>query len=559
MGEFNNSGLFRPIKAAPPRELDTWLGAHAEEAIAAILASRPPRFAEDILKVTQEEQERGFCGPFLTKSEIDSMFGPGQWRPLERFLIKQADGKLRMIDNARRTGHNACTVLHETITTVNVDCIASFARMVSDSFHLAQPPSMQFPWMCLRVGTDDLADAYRGLPVSDDQMRFSGVAIYVPSQGWRFTVLYGLAYGLGSAVISFNSLPQLGVAIARRTCLAFAASYFDDQLAVEFFDFADVSQLGLRLSFTAMGAPPQPAKAFRPATNRHYLGTSIHVGDFAHDGIIRFQPKSSTQAKVLSHLDLALCGQAMDRDTASKLRGDLNWMFSNCSGQVGRFAGPVLTEVQNQTAPDLPSHAVQSLMILRSIVASASPRDIQVCGSVSPPAVVYSDASFEGGELRLGWVIFIPGRTPFGGTCKVPDDVLQAWLPRKQQIFPGETLCGLLIPWVHSRELQGRDILWFIDNEGAVSALIRGSSGQSDVHLIAQLSNVLIHSLKCRAWYEWVDSGSNPSDGLSRDGLSDVWTTAQCWDVKEYPFPQLLYPSTFLDVFRQHLNLGDSG
>ena len=250
VGEFDSSGIFRPIKANAPKDMDSWLGDHAEE------ASRPPRFSDEILEVTQEEQARGFCGPFLTKCEVDALFGPGRWRPLERFLIKQADGKLRMIDNARKTGHNACTILHETITTVNVDCIASFARMVCDSLQAEKAPAADLPWMCLKIGTDDLADAYRGLPVSEDQQRFSVVAIYVPSAGWRFTVLYGLAYGLGSAVISFNRLPQLGVAIARRTCLSFAASYFDDQLAVEFINFSDVSQLGLRLRFTAMGAPP---------------------------------------------------------------------------------------------------------------------------------------------------------------------------------------------------------------------------------------------------------------------------------------------------------------
>ena len=559
VGEFESSGIFRPIKAAAPRDLETWLGTEAETAIANILHSRPPRFADDILKVTLEEQERGFCGPFMTKMEVDHLFGLGRWRPLERFLIKQADGKLRMIDNARRTGHNACTLLHETITTVNVDCIASFARMVCDALRVEKSPCHQYPWLCLKIGTDDLADAYRGLPVSEDHTRFSVVAIYLPQEGWRFTVLYGLAYGLGSAVVSFNRLPQLGVAIARRTCLSFAASYFDDQLAVEFFDFSNVSQLGLRLSFTAMGAPPQPAKAFSPATNRHYLGTSIHVGDFAHDGCIRFQPKSSTQFKVLAHIGQALQNTSMDRDTASKLRGDLNWMWSNCSGQVGRFAGPVLTEIQAQTTSQLTDHAITSLRILQSIVQTASPRDIHVCGSVRPLAVVYSDASFEAGQLRLGWIVLMANCTPFGGSCVVPDEVLNSWTPRKQQIFPGETLCGLIVPWFHQDRLRNHDILWFVDNEGAVSALIRGSSSQDDVHLIAQFSNLLTHSLNCRAWYEWIDSGSNPSDGLSREGISDPWTATQGWDIRGYPFPHLLHPSTFLSVFRQHLNLGDSG
>lgn len=51
------------------------------------------------------------------------------------------------------------------------------------------------------------------------------------------------------------------------------------------------------------------------------------------------------------------------------------------------------------------------------------------------------------------------------------------WIERHQQIYPGETLCGLLVPWVHGDLPAGRDLLWFVDNEAVVSSLIKGSSG----------------------------------------------------------------------------------
>ena len=34
-----------------------------------------------------------------------------------------------------------------------------------------------------------------------------------------------------------------------------------------------------------------------------------------------------------------------------------------------------------------------------------------------------------------------------------------------------------------------------------------------------------------RIWYEWIDSNSNPADGLSRDGLLDEWTVRQGWEL----------------------------
>ena len=59
---------------------------------------------------------------------------------------------------------------------------------------------------------------------------------------------------------------------------------------------------------------------------------------------------------------------------AGRVRGDLNWMFSNCAGQVGRFAGPVLTHLQQHEPLDEDTR--RALQILLLIVRMARPRDI---------------------------------------------------------------------------------------------------------------------------------------------------------------------------------------
>lgn len=228
------------------------------------------------------------------------------------------------------------------------------------------------------IGTDDLPDAYRGLPVREEHLPYSVVAVYVGSLGWRFTVLHGLAYGLESAVVAFNRFPSLGIGIARRCALALGAAYFDDQLAMEVIADADVSQRGIQLVFQLMGAPPQPAKSFAPTANRHYLATSVHTADFAHGGTIRFQPKTTTQAKVLSKLQDALEKKTLSRDEAGKLRGDLCWLFSMCSGHTGKIAGPLLTEKQHGSDPTLSASDIRTLQLLQAMVSISLPRDVHV-------------------------------------------------------------------------------------------------------------------------------------------------------------------------------------
>ena len=92
-----------------------------------------------------------------------------------------------------------------------------------------------------------------------------------------------------------------------------------------------------------------------------------------------------------------------------------------------------------------------------------------------------------------------------------------------------------------------RDLLIFVDNEAAVSALIRGGSKAADAARLAELFHALLLQLTSRAWVEWIDSNSNPADGLSRLGLRDPWTAEQDWILRAVE--ALCFPPPQEDVF----------
>ena len=364
------------------------------------------------------------------------------------------------------------------------------------------------------------------------------MAIFVEGQGWRFTILYGLAFGLESAVVAFNRFPLLGIAAARRCTSAMTSAYFDDELSLEFIRNSDVSHKGLHCIFKAFGAPPQLPKGFSPAADRHYLGTSIHVGEAESTGSIRCQPKLATTCKVVARLDDILQKQHMSRDDAGKLRGELTWLFTACTGPGARYAAPLLRRCQAEEPVTLAVEDLRTLRALQVMVSSALPRDIPIVGSPPPFFRIYTDASFEQGALRLGWVLFPPnGGQPFGGTCLVPCAVVEAWKENTQQIYPGETLCVLLLPILYGDALADQDALWFIDNQSAVSSAIYGASKELDVHEISFVSAILRIRLDMKTFFEWIDSTSNPSDGLSRHGLACEWSQRQDWVLQEIAFP----------------------
>ena len=111
----------------------------------------------------------------------------------------------------------------------------------------------------------------------------------------------------------------------------------------------------------------------------------------------------------------------------------------------------------------------------------------------------------------------------------LPDSVWATWSNRKQQIFPAEAVALTIGTWALHKSLRGQDVVWFIDNEAAASCSIRGGSNIPEVETAVQAAHLLWLRLGCRVWIEWVDSKSNPADGLSRAGLADPWTREQGW------------------------------
>ena len=548
VGQVTASGVFRAISEQldqDPRQ--AFWGDAAVEAIDAIIRSPPPKETAQILELTMEEVQKGFCSELLQRESLDDEFGPGNWRPLHRFLVTQPCGKVRVIDNAKRSQHNDFTQMSETIFVTSLDVIPAVASSFAAAVLQRQADSKTDlpPWAELELGTDDLPDAYRGCPVSDRDRGASVVAVHTPS-GWRFTKMLGLAYGLKSAVIQFNRLPLLLCASARRLFGTIASSYFDDILTVDLPAGGGRPAVGLVLS--KAGAQPQASKAFSMGSVRHYLGAVANLSCFQQEMIVTIGPKTTTRAKLVTAIDHHCESGTLTPADAATLRGQAGWLATNSAGRVGRMGSHFLAARQYGDQTHLSADDRDMLKFIRAVVEWVPSRCISVSPRQEPPIIIYSDASFEPGRpVRVGWVIVFPNHT-IGRTAVIPEQIVGSWQQRKSQIFPAEAFLTVLIPSMHSEVLADRQIVWFIDNEGAASAFIRGDSKTADVRAIVQQAQLSLLKLRCLVWVEWIDSASNPSDGLSRDGLSDAWTVSQEWDLAEVQVPSSLYDLEKFDL-----------
>ena len=115
--------------------------------------------------------------------------------------------------------------------------------------------------------------------------------------------------------------------------------------------------------------------------------------------------------------------------------------------------------------------------------------------------------------------------------------MLKKFLPKRQQISQCELFIAYTLIANEAECLRDSDMVWYIDNTSAAMAPIKGSSAKADMAAIAVALHAIFARLGVRVWAEYVESASNPADGLSRAGLEDPWTIAQGWTLKKVPCP----------------------
>ena len=146
LGDIPSAHVFRQLGTMDDGDalMEDFWGQDAESAVHELLASRPPGQAEEIFRATTAEQEKGWLGPFLEAQDLNRRYGPGKWRFIPRFLLKQRLRE-RVIDDAKRGGQNQCTRNAETIYTISVDwlgeCVSSMVGEVASHCCGLQPDS----------------------------------------------------------------------------------------------------------------------------------------------------------------------------------------------------------------------------------------------------------------------------------------------------------------------------------------------------------------------------------------------------------------------------------
>ena len=138
------------------------------------------------------------------------------------------------------------------------------------------------------------------------------------------------------------------------------------------------------------------------------------------------------------------------------------------------------------------------------------------------PVLLYTDAAF--GPLRgvmtltLGIYVLDPvSGKEFWSYMAVPSRFYRHFSPNKKTyILQGELLAAVAAFSTFPDLLTGRDVYMFIDNIGALSALVHGYARKADCAAMVNSFHEKVREIRCFPWAEWVPSKLNIADWASR-------------------------------------------
>jgi len=240
------------------------------------------------------------------------------------------------------------------------------------------------------------------------------------------------------------------------------------------------------------------------------LGVNVRMDGILRDGTVLFEPREETTHKVTEGAGAILPKKSCTPAEAAKLRGVASWAAGNTFGRIGRLGLRALKtrQYQKDANVELTEELLMGLRFLTEVMPKIGPRETRILGPTPQPTVVYSDASWpqwmtmeeavERAEPpRLGWVIFAPGERPRGFSMELGREFLSALFPRKTQIMAAEAVAVLTALVLTPQSLDNRELVWFIDNESALSSLVRGGSKAEDVGHVAACTQLAMLEHSC--------------------------------------------------------------
>jgi hypothetical protein len=138
-----------------------------------------------------------------------------------------------------------------------------------------------------------------------------------------------------------------------------------------------------------------------------------------------------------------------------------------------------------------------------------------------PQVLIYSDAQYaeEAGTAGLGMILVDledPTRKRYMAGGQTSKEVLEWLHQRKQQVNQLELLAVVCVSMTFKEKMEGREVIFYIDNMSALSPCIHGYCQAPDMGMLSNTLALMLAGMACVAYFVHVAGKANPADLPSR-------------------------------------------
>ena len=169
-------------------------------------------------------------------------------------------------------------------------------------------------------------------------------------------------------------------------------------------------------------------------------------------------------------------------------------------------------------------------------------------GNSEPRMIAASDAAHEMGKGSGGFLFSDTFFCRRRAVVKIDAQVFQLWQAKDFVIAQLELLMVFQALISFPDSFRHNTCVWWIDNIASLMSLVRGRSDSPDLDRLAQMIHMLLFSLHCNMWFEWVQSKSNWTDGISREGFADPFVQEFGFTCHQVAVPHLLWQLPLLPL-----------
>jgi hypothetical protein len=466
--------------------------------------------AKAIWKKTMKEVKAGtMSGPY-TLEEMEKKHGR-YLNLVPSFGLKQGD-KFRRIDDHSASHNNLAAERTQQIQMAMVDYLMSMVAAMGKAFNGA-----------LWIGTEDMAGAYRQVPLTDSQVRISITAVYNPeSESVELFEIYGQPFGAAHAVPNFYRVAEWACRLMIRAFTAMIDHFFDDYFVVLRPGEAEGTMFCIKEAFKLIGLVLDDEKSQPPGDFSMVLGVAFNTASLQSQKLLLVEPKPTRVTNLCQIIDRVMAEDCLPPSLAASLLGKFGFLCSTMFGKVGRCCTGAVRARQyghpNET--HLTAEICTSLQPMKLFTTTAPKRELKLYDR-ERPLILYTDASDVPNRTEGRWVVGAVLIDPDTMTISytswiVPETVVNTWLPKQTYMNQLELFACPLALNTWSQVLHDRQVLLFIDNDAAAASLVRGYSPRQDSCALVGDFWLAASSARLSIYIDRVESKSNPADGPSR-------------------------------------------